>query len=51
MCSQEQGEALWKVRDQLQAQLSLAQLKQLLEANRQMTPSGESKVALPPLLL
>lgn len=42
--SQEQGEVLWKLKDQLQAQLTLPQLKQLLEANRQRIPSGESKV-------
>ena len=46
VCSsvQEQGELVWKVRDQLQAQLSTAELKQLLEANLQATPSGESRV-------
>lgn len=48
MCVQEQGEDIWKMRDALQAQLSTADLKQLLEANSQAIPSGESKVtALP----
>ena len=41
---QEQGDAVWKVRDKLQAELSTQELKQLLEANGQTIPSGESKV-------
>lgn len=43
-CVQEQGEEVWKMRDALQAQLSTADLRQLLEANSQAIPSGESKV-------
>ena len=42
---QEQGEAVWKMRDQLKAQLSTAELRQLLEANSQAIPSGESRVS------
>ena len=35
---------MWRVRDQLNAVLSSAGLRQLLEANKQYVPSGESKV-------
>lgn len=35
---------VWKFRDQLQAVLSTAELKQLLQANSQTVPSGESNV-------
>ena len=44
LCLQEQGELVWKFRDQLQAILSTAELKQLLQANSQTVPSGESSV-------
>ena len=37
---------MWKVRDQLKAQLSMAELRQLLEANSQAIPSGESRVSM-----
>ena len=40
-----QNEKLWKVRDQLQSSVSLAELKDMLEANGQKVPSGESNVS------
>ena len=49
---------IWKVRDQLEANLSKGELKDLLDANGQAVPKGESGVGVhvyytcsaPPLL-
>lgn len=35
---------MWKIRDNLKADLNMPQLRQMLEANNQSIPSGESKV-------
>ena len=47
LCTQEQNELVWKTRDELQACLSTTELKQLLLANHQAVPSGESRVRTP----
>ena len=43
---QEQNELVWKIRDQLKAELTMSELKQLLQANGQSLPTGESKVSM-----
>ena len=47
LCTQEQNELVWKTRDKLQECLSTGELKQLLLANHQAVPSGESRVRTP----
>ena len=37
---------IWKVRDQLEANLSKGELKDLLDANSQAVPKGESGVSV-----
>ena len=37
---------IWKVRDQLEANLSKGELKDLLDANSQSVPKGESGVSV-----
>jgi len=46
ICKQVQSEIVWKIRDNLQAEVSLDALRGLLEYNKQELCSGEAKVSI-----